>query len=147
MDMRLRLITYGDLSWDVFRSEMFHHLKWNTIPSFLSNIEANDVIGILWDRKKYAEAFYVLALYDYYSANTRQCKPDPRYTYIREQRLQNTMFPLEVLMLDTIRGSDSEKEKMLALCKNNEMSRCFLHYNIAEILDEKELFHEYPPKE
>ncbi len=134
MDMRLQRITYEKMTWDNFRSELSHYLKYCHKSAFLVAVKEYSIIETLWDRKAYAEAFYILALYDYFTDDK-----DNAYDFYRKNRLSDMLFPLEVEMMDRINKNDREKEKMLKVCKNRPLSQEFLKYNISEYISDKEL--------
>ncbi len=135
IDFRLYRVINDDFSWDSFRSELSHYLKNKAKVDFLKDVTNHKVIDLLWDKAEYGKALYVLALYDYYTIKEGQ-ELNPDFSEYRKNRLANTMYPSGVLMLDAACGNNVEKEKMLDLCRKNELSRAFLKYNIAEIMEE-----------
>ncbi len=134
MDMRLRIITYDSMTWDNFRSELAHYLKRCHKSNFVTSVKEYSIIEALWNRKAYAECFYVLALYDYFTEHT-----DDAYEFYRKNSLKNTLFPLEVEMIDRIHGNRNEKDTMLLVCKDRLLSQEFLKYNISEYVSDEEL--------
>ena len=134
MDMRLRRIAYEDMTWDNFRSELSHYLKYCHKSAFVVAVKDYSIIETLWNRKAYAEAFYILALYDYFTGIKEEV-----YDRYRKNRLTDILFPLEVEMIDMLHKNNREKEKMLEICKDRPLSQEFLKYNISEYISDKEL--------
>ena len=139
MDLRLYRITYEDFSWEPFRSEVSHYIRYSTKGVFVRDVVRYNTIPILWEKHEYAKALYLLALLDFISKE-KGISLVPEYDEYRVRSMGNTMFPSGIIMLDLASKTDTEKNKMLELCKKNELSKEFLKYNIAEIMEEYDEF-------
>ena len=140
-DVVNRLAKYFDISMDTmykqlmlperksfewFRSEVCHKLKFLGDKEFVIRLVEEDYISIFWEMKWYAESLYLLAMLDILSKkyNAPLCT---RYDYYRTQKLKNTLYPLDILIKEELTPELKWKEEILKNC-NPE----FLKYNIVE---------------
>lgn len=130
-DMRLRRLISNKLSYDTFRSEVGHMYHFDGDYLFISKVMKTNLVMVLWNNKEYAKALYMLAMIDYVSwKNEVPLFQD--YAQIRECKLENTLFPAEVVMMDKIENSHKNREIALEACKNDECGRFFFRHNIIE---------------
>lgn len=116
---------YSD-DFDNFRSNVCHFLKNNGDIKFVYYILKSDIISLFYDKKLYKEAFYMLAALDYISKvnNIPLCT---KYTYLRQYRFEETIWPQQAELVCMVMNDDSFKDKLLKKA-NPE----FLQYNIVE---------------
>ena len=113
-------------SFEWFRSEVCHRLKFLGDKEFVIKLVEEDYISIFWEMKWYAESLYLLAMLDILSKkyNAPLCT---RYDYYRTQKLENILYPLDILIKEELTPELKWKEEILKDC-NPE----FLKYNIVE---------------
>lgn len=113
-------------SFEVFKSNVCHLLKDKGDTDFLIDTLTNDEIRRLYERKWYAESFYLLAMVDYVSREN-EIPLCTRYDDIRRQKMKDTIYPLSVVLLDEAMDSDQNREDSLAHAIPE-----FLRFNIVE---------------
>lgn len=113
-------------SFEVFKSNVCHLLKDKGDTDFLIDTLTNDEIRHLYERKWYAESFYLLAMVDYVSREN-EIPLCTRYDDIRRQKMKDTIYPLSVVLLDEAMDSDQNREDSLAHAIPE-----FLRFNIVE---------------
>lgn len=113
-------------SFEWFRSEVCHKLKFLGDKEFVIKLVEEDYISVFWKMEWYAESLYLLALLDILSKkyNAPLCT---RYNYYRTQKLKNILYPLDILIKEELTPEIKWKEEILKDC-NPE----FLKYNIVE---------------
>ena len=113
-------------SFEVFKSNICHLLKDKEDIEFINDNLSKDEVKTLFDRKWYAESFYLLAMIDYISRinNIPICT---NYNDIRSQKLKEILYPKDVVLLDMIENSDKNRKESL----ENAIPE-FLHFNIIE---------------
>lgn len=113
-------------SFEVFKSNVCHLVKAKGDIGFLIDTLTTDEVRTLYDRKWYAEAFYLLAMQDYLSRenNVPLCT---KYNDIRTQKLQETIYPAGVVLSDAAAKTDKHRRE----CMKNAIPE-FLHFNIVE---------------
>lgn len=113
-------------SFEVFKSNICHLLKEKGDIEFINDSLSKDEVKTLFDRKWYAESFYLLAMIDYVSRinNIPICT---NYNDIRSQKLKEILYPKDVVLLDMIENSDKNRKESL----ENAIPE-FLHFNIVE---------------
>lgn len=113
-------------SFEVFKSNICHLLKDKGDIEFINDNLSKDEVKTLFDRKWYAESFYLLAMIDYISRinNIPICT---NYNDIRSQKLKEILYPKDVVLLDMIENSDKNRKESL----ENAIPE-FLHFNIVE---------------
>lgn len=130
-DMRLHRLINDNLSYDTFRSEASHMYHFDGDYLFISKVMKTNLVMILWNNKEYAKALYMLAMIDYVSwKNKVPLFQD--YAKIRACKLEEILFPAEVVMMDKIENSYRNRENALEICKNDECGRFFFRHNIIE---------------
>ena len=113
-------------SFEVFKSNVCHLLKDKGDTDFLIDTLTSDEIRRLYERKWYAESFYLLAMVDYVSREN-EIPLCTRYDDIRRQKMKDMIYPLSVVLLDEAMGSDQNREDSLAHAIPE-----FLRFNIVE---------------
>lgn len=130
-DMRLNRLMSARLSYDTFRSEVGHMYHFDGDYLFVSKVMKANLITKLWNKKEHAKALYILAVIDYLSwKNKVPFFPD--FEPLRSCKLNELLFPAEVIMMDKIEHSDTNRKKALETCKNDECGRFFFRHNIIE---------------
>lgn len=113
-------------SFETFKSNTCHQVKdLGDIDFIIETLEA-DEIRKLYNRKRYREALYLLAMVDYLSRENSLpiCK---NYNDIRSQKLEKPCFPAGIVVSYAATGDESIKEKALA----NAIPE-FMRFNIVE---------------
>lgn len=113
-------------SFEVFKSSICHLVKDKGDLDFIMDTLTTDEVRTLYDRKWYAEAFYLLAMVDYLSRenDVPLCM---KYNDIRAQKLQKTIYPAGVVLSDAAAKTDKHRRE----CVKNAIPE-FLHFNIVE---------------
>lgn len=113
-------------SFEIFKSNVCHFVKDKGDIDFIIETLSSDEIRTLYNRKWYAESFYLLAMVDYLSRENKVpiCTD---YNDIRVQRLQEVIYPAGVLLSDTVMNTDKHRRE----CMRNAIPE-FLNFNIVE---------------
>lgn len=114
-------------SFDWFKSETCHRLKRLSDIDFLIEVLSEDEIRMYYDRKWYAECFYLLAMVDYLSRLNDIALCD-RYNDLRKLKLKEPLFPSSILVLAAV-SPDRAKVKAEAI---RESIPEFIRFNIVE---------------
>ncbi len=112
--------------FDVFKSNVCHFVKDKGDIDFIIDTLSSDEIRSLYNRKWYAEAFYLLAMVDYLSREN-DVPICTNYNDIRTQRLQSTLYPASVVLSDAVLKTDRHRKE----CMKNAIPE-FLRFNIIE---------------
>ena len=113
-------------SFEVFKSNVCHQVKdKGDIDFIIETLETNEV-RILYDRKWYAEAFYLLAMVDYLS-RVNDAPLCTNYNDIRTQKLRDLLYPAGVMLMDAVQGTDKHRRE----CMSSAIPE-FLRFNIVE---------------
>ena len=112
--------------FDVFKSNVCHLVKDKGDIDFIIDTLSSDEVRKLYDRKWYAESFYLLAMVDYLS-NINSVSLCTNYNDIRSQKLKEVIYPKSVLLLDAALKTDKHRKE----CMKNAIPE-FLHFNIVE---------------
>ncbi len=112
--------------FEIFKSNICHMVKdSNEIDFIISNLQ-NDDIRRYWNKKWYAEAFYLLAMVDYLSRKN-EIPICTRYDDIRSRSLKAPLYPRDVLMAAKLHPELDIREQ----CKREAIPE-FLQFNIIE---------------
>ena len=113
-------------SFEVFKSNVCHLVKSRGDTAFIIDVLTSNEVRTLYNRKWYAEAFYLLAMVDYLSRehNVPLCT---NYNDIRAQKLKETIYPAGVMLSDMAMRTDKYRKE----CLKNAIPE-FLNFNIAE---------------
>lgn len=113
-------------SFETFKSNTCHHVKDMGDVDFMIQLLESDEIRMLFNRKWYPEAFYLLAMLDFLSREN-SIPICTRYDDIRSQRLSKPIYPAGVLLTSEVLKSDEPLRKA-----KQEAIPEFLRFNIIE---------------
>lgn len=136
MDLQIYRLLEEDYTTDLFRSEFFHMKKNHTDLEFVTILIKYNFVEVYWNKKWYYKALYTLALLDYLSDEYNTPHYD-KYDFYRTQKLERTVYPSGIILLDNLHPNDKIKDKVVSECKKNKFSRYFLKYNIIELEDDE----------
>ena len=113
-------------SFELFKSNVCHWLKEEGDIDFLIQVLESDLIRKYYNRKWYLESFYLLGMLDYISRinDVSMCS---EYDDLRQQRMQEIVYPVGVLLTARVLGDESIKEQAL-----KEAIPEILRFNIVE---------------
>ena len=113
-------------SFELFKSNVCHWLKEEGDIDFLIQVLESDLIRKYYNRKWYLESFYLLGMLDYISRinDVPMCS---EYEDLRQQRMQEIVYPVGVLLTARVLGDESIKEQAL-----KEAIPEILRFNIVE---------------
>ena len=113
-------------SFELFKSNVCHWLKEEGDIDFLIQVLESDLIRKYYNRKGYLESFYLLGMLDYISRinDVPMCS---EYDDLRQQRMQEIVYPVGVLLTARVLGDESIKEQAL-----KEAIPEILRFNIVE---------------
>ena len=113
-------------TFDVYKSNVCHLVKFKGDIDFMLDVFKSDEIRTLYNRKWYAEAFYLLAMVDYLSRlnNIPLCT---NYNDLRALSLDTLVFPSSARLVDKLSGNNEFTQELLA----NAIPE-FLRFNIVE---------------
>lgn len=113
-------------SFELFKSNVCHWLKEKGDIDFLIQVLESDLIRKYYNRKWYLESFYLLGMLDYISRinDVPMCS---EYDDLRQQRMQEIVYPVGVLLTARVLGDESIKEQAL-----KEAIPEILRFNIVE---------------
>ena len=113
-------------SFELFKSNVCHWLKEEGDIDFLIQVLESDLIRKYYNRKWYLESFYLLGMLDYISRinDVPMCS---EYDDLRQQRMQEIVYPVGVLLTARVLGDESIKEQAL-----KEAIPEILRFNIVE---------------
>ena len=113
-------------SFELFKSNVCHWLKEEGDIDFLIQVLESYLIRKYYNRKWYLESFYLLGMLDYISRinDVPMCS---EYDDLRQQRMQEIVYPVGVLLTARVLGDESIKEQAL-----KEAIPEILRFNIVE---------------
>ena len=113
-------------SFELFKSNVCHWLKEEGDIDFLIQVLESDLIRKYYNRKWYLESFYLLGMLDYISRinDVPMCS---EYDDLRQQQMQEIVYPVGVLLTARVLGDESIKEQAL-----KEAIPEILRFNIVE---------------
>lgn len=113
-------------AFETFKSNICHRVKDMGDVDFILHILESDEIRVLYDRKWYPEALYLLAMLDFLS-RVNDIPICTRYDDIRKRRLRKPIYPAGVLVTCEVLKSNAplRKAEQVAIPE-------FLHFNIIE---------------
>lgn len=113
-------------SFELFKSNVCHWLKEEGDIDFLIQVLESDLIRKYYNRKWYLESFYLLGMLDYISRinDVPMCS---EYDDLRQQRMQEIVYPVGVLLTARVLEDESIKEQAL-----KEAIPEILRFNIVE---------------
>lgn len=113
-------------SFDLFKSNVCHRVKDEGDIQFVVEILKTNEIRRYYERKEYAQAFYLLAMVDYLSRENA-LPLYSAYDDLRKQKLEQPVYPESVLAMAKVMGDDSVLDKSM-----EQAIPEFRHFNIAE---------------
>lgn len=112
--------------FELFKSNVCHWLKEEGDIDFLIQVLESDLIRKYYNRKWYLESFYLLGMLDYIS-RINDVPICSEYDDLRQQRMQEIVYPVGVLLTARVLGDESIKEQAL-----KEAIPEILKFNIVE---------------
>lgn len=113
-------------SFETFKSNTCHHVKDMGDLDFIVETLEKDEIRKLYDRQRYREALYLLAMVDYLS-RMNELPACTAYDDIRRKKLEKPCFPADVVVSYAATGD--EKIKIEAI---NKAIPEFMRFNLVE---------------
>lgn len=113
-------------SFDIFKSNVCHHLKDVGDIQFIIDVLENDFIGMFYEKQWYREALYMLAMLDYISRlnDVDICN---KYSSLRCYKLSKIVYPSGIYCLYLLSGD----KKILDDSFENSIPE-FKRFNIVE---------------
>lgn len=113
-------------NFEIFKSNVCHDVKREGDIKFIHNTIESDDIRSYYNKKWYPESFYLLATVDYL-CRVNDVEINYGYDDIRENKLDNTLFPESVNTYYRVTGDNSIIKESI----NNSIPE-FLNFNIVE---------------
>lgn len=113
-------------NFELFKSNVCHRLKELGDIDFVIDVLESDDIHRYYNRKWYAESFYLLAMLDYI-CRINQLPICTDYDALRKQRLHKTLYPAGILAAAAV----SENAQIKAAARENAIPE-FMKFNIVE---------------
>ena len=113
--------------FEVYKSNVCHLVKEKGDIDFIMDILTNDEVRKLYERKWYAECFYLLAMTDYLSREN-EIPLCTRYDDIRSGKMKEILYPASVVLMDEVMKTDTNRKESLRKAIPE-----FLKYNIVEV--------------
>lgn len=112
--------------FETFKSNICHRVKDMGDVDFMIDILESDQVRVLFERKWYPEALYLLGMLDYLSRenNIPLCS---RYDDIRQKKLEKPIYPVGVLLTCEVTHSNEP----ITVAEENAIPE-FLRFNIIE---------------
>ena len=114
------------IDFDLFKSNVCHRLKELGNTEFLIDILESGIIRQYYDKQWYPEALYLLAMLDYLS-RVNEVVLCTDYDDLRNKKLQETVFPSNVIAQALVTGDETIKSKAI-----EESIPEFIRFNIVE---------------
>lgn len=131
LDFRMYRILTSNLSYDEFRSEVYHFIQFNSVKDYIEQLLSYTIIQSLCKKQEYAKGLFLLALFDYY-CDEYNADGSEYFSEYRNKILEKRQYPDVVYLQCCLSKSDQPKIDIENLCKNNYYSQFFLKYNIYE---------------
>lgn len=114
------------IDFELFKSEVCHHLKELGDTEFIINLLESDAIRKYYDKQWYPEALYLLAVLDYVSRvnDVARCTD---FDDIRNNKLKEIIYPSSIIAQALVTGDEAIKSKAI-----NESIPEFIRFNIVE---------------
>ena len=126
MEELMELSVEERLDFEVFKSNVCHLAKEYGQLDFIIHVLQEDEIGHYWNKKWYPEAFYLLAMVDYF-CRLHSIPLCDKYDDIRKRTLEKPLYPRDVLMAAKL---DSHHD-ICEQCRREAIPE-FLRFNIME---------------
>ena len=114
-------------SFDVYKSNVCHLVKDKGDIDFIMDVLTNDEVRKLYERKWYAECFYLLAMTDYLSREN-EIPLCTKYNDIRSRKMKEMLYPASVVLMDKAMKTDANRKESIRKAIPE-----FLKYNIVEV--------------
>ncbi len=114
-------------SFDVYKSNVCHLVKCKGDIDFIMDVLTSDEVRKLYERKWYAECFYLLAMIDYLSREN-DIPLCMKYNDIRSGKMKETIYPASVVLMDKAMKTDTNRKESMRKAIPE-----FLKYNIVEV--------------
>ncbi len=114
-------------SFEVYKSNVCHLVKEKGDIDFIMDILTNDEVRKLYERKWYAECFYLLAMTDYLSREN-EIPLCTKYDDIRSGKMKEMLYPASVVLMDEVMKTDTNRKESLRKAIPE-----FLKFNIVEV--------------
>lgn len=114
-------------SFDVYKSNVCHLVKDKGDIDFIIDVLTNDEVRKLYERKWYAECFYLLAMTDYLSREN-EIPLCTKYNDIRSRKMKEMLYPASVVLMDKAMKTDTNRKESIRKAIPE-----FLKYNIVEV--------------
>lgn len=114
------------IDFELFKSNVCHRVKVMGDFDYIMDALENDIVRAYYNKQRYAECFYLLAMLDYLSRenNIPLCS---NYQDIRSRKLKEMIYPRSILAMAAVFGDEQIKEK----AQEKAISE-FLRFNIIE---------------
>lgn len=126
MEIFLEPVMEERVSFDIFKSNVCHSLRYSGDRKFLYDQISGNSIRKYYNRGWYPEAFYLLALADYL-CRVNHISPCVSYDDLRGRKLSEPLYPSSILAMDAIAPELHVKERAI-----KEAIPEFLRHNIVE---------------
>lgn len=113
-------------SFEIFKSNVCHHVKDMGALDFIIDILENDTIRKLYNKKWYPEALYLLGMLDYLS-KLNDLPICTNYNDIRKCKLAKIVYPSGILITAAIMNDEKIKEEAVKKAIPE-----FMRFNIVE---------------
>jgi hypothetical protein len=113
-------------SFEAYKSNVCHMLKYKGDLDFLEMILVDDTITQFYENKLYRNCFYLLAMVDYISKEN-DISLCTKYNYIRNQKLKKLQVPKSIQIADELLENHKTFDKAYSKAIPE-----FLEYNIME---------------
>lgn len=114
------------LSFENYKSSVCHHVKDMGDLDYIVDVLQKDQIRFLYEKKWYPEAFYLLAMIDYLSAQN-DIPICTKYNDIRARKLERPIFPAGVILSSKVTKTDKPMQDAI----RNAIPE-FMRFNIVE---------------
>ena len=124
--MSIQLLNNERIPFDLYKSNVCHHVKNVGDMQFIADILQSDEIWELYQKGWYQESLYLLAMVDYLSRENHLplCV---EYESLRKCKLDEPVFSESVLWLYHLSGDEKYKKKAI-----EEAIPEFMRFNIVE---------------
>lgn len=113
-------------SFEIFKSNICHLVKDKGELSFIRDMLCSDEVSKLYERKRYAECLYLLAMIDYLSRKN-DIPLYNGYDKLRTGKLDKVLYPSGIMAMYSLSGDES-----ILIKSFDESIPEFKHFNIVE---------------
>lgn len=130
-DLRLKRLLSGNLSYDVFRSEICHMYHFDGDYEFIKKVMRSNLVMVLWNNHEYAKSLYSLAMIDYISWKNGVPLYEG-YAEMRACKSEKILYPGGIVLLDKIEHSHRNRDEAIEVCSHDQCGKFFFRHNIIE---------------